>query len=117
GGDENDPRRRIVGQNVATSSRAVQLRHPVIHQDKVGFVERVAVDRFQAGTDYGDDFVSAPTDHARESGAEATLVVSDENAHRASEDSTNCAQRERSSSEDAGQTEISSNRISTLLLR
>ena len=73
---------------MATRSHAVQLRHPVIHQDEVGFVQGVAVDRFQAGPDYGDDLVSAPTDHVRESGAEGTLVVRDENAHRVSEEST-----------------------------
>src|ERR1041385_1635706 len=77
GGDKNDPRVRILGENVTTSGAAVQFRHPIIHQNEIGFVQGVAVDRFQTGADYRDDVVSAPTDHIGEGGPEAALVVSD----------------------------------------
>ena len=77
GGNKNDPRVRILGENMTTSGAAIQFRHSVIHQNEIGFVERVTVDRLQTGAHHRDDVVSAPTDHVGESGPEAALVVGD----------------------------------------
>jgi len=81
GGDENDARLRILGENVATSGAAIQFRHSIIHQDEIGFVCCVAVDRFQTGAHHRDDVVSAPTDHIGERSSEAALVVGDQDTH------------------------------------
>ena len=65
----------------AARGGAVQPRHPVIHQHHVRLVTRVGLDGFEAGADDLDDFMTALRDERSQGGANASLIIGNQDAH------------------------------------
>jgi len=80
-GNENDARLRIFRDDVSAGGGAVELRHLVIHQNHVGPMAGISLDRFQTGRDNFDDLVLTSANELGERCPHAFLVVRDQNPH------------------------------------
>ena len=79
--NENDASFRIFRNDVSAGSGAVELGHLVIHQNDIGPMPGIGLDRFQTRGDDLDDFVLTAADKLGERCPDTFLVVRDQNAH------------------------------------
>ena len=81
GGDEDNAGPGVLGNDIAAGGGAVQLRHPIVHQDNVGLVAIIGLDGFEAGANHFYDFMLAMGNERRQRCSHTSLIVSDEYAH------------------------------------
>jgi len=77
GGNQNNAGGRVLRNDVAAGGRAIQFRHPIIHQNDVWLVTIVSLDGFESGANDFNDFVLAMRNQRRQSCSNTSLVVSD----------------------------------------
>ena len=71
----------MLGYDVAAGSHAIEFRHPIIHQNDVGLMSRVSLDRLEPGADHFHNLVFAAIDQGCQAGAHTFLIVCNKNAH------------------------------------
>ena len=80
-GNQDDLGLRIFCHNVAAGRRTIQFWHLVIHEDDVGMVTAVGLDRLEAGADYLDHFMLATPDKLSQRGPDVPVVVCNQDTH------------------------------------